>query len=331
MNDQTNHDASPSIDAIVATLGTSDTVAVIRAVGELTRLAQRDPALHAMALNALQTLATTTADPYVAIETAKAIRQLPDEAAYRSVWLSLLDDPRLLIALNAAHGTTDVSWLATLTALLATRSEIPVRQAILLSIGKMKDRSALPLLVAHLADADLKGYAVLALTSMGDPNAIPHLQPYLTDKTPLWPIDNHGPMELMGEAVANSIKQLQVGTQGPRSRQAPPARHAAPANKPASSLHWIAYGPLAGALGTAAAFMLMAIIVLGKRGQDGASAHAQWLADLAITLPGVLGVLCGVAAMMRFKLFSAFERGACIAGLVLSGLITQTFITTLLR
>ena len=329
MNDKANHTLPDSVEAMIATLRSSDMVAVVRMIGELTRVVQNDPALRAPVIDTLQPLALTTADPHVANVAGKAIEQLGDKATYRKVWLSLLNDPRLLIALNAVHVTTDASWLATLIDLLSTRSEVAVRQAILLSIGKMKDRSALPLLVAHLSDSDLKGYAVLALTNLGDPQAIPHLQLYLADKTPLWPLDNHGPMELMGEAVASSIKQLQVGTA--RAHSTAQVRPAAPANKAANQVHWIAFGPLAAVLTTVGAFMLMAIIVLGKRGQDGASAHTQWLVDLAITFPGLLGLLCGVAAMKRFKLLSPIERSACIVGMLVSGLIAKSFITTLLR
>jgi hypothetical protein len=227
-------------------------------------------------------------------------------------------------------------WLPVMTEMLEQRPEASVRQSLLCSLGALKDPSALPTLVRHLADKDLKGYAVIGLANLDDPQAIPHLQPYLSDKTPLWPVDNHGPTERMCDFVASTIQRLQpkeaakAAFPGGSIAAAPPQPRASGVDAGRSPF-WLAYAPLASVALSAAIFAVLAIQVLERRGRSGATAAAQRLGDLAITFPGVLGVICGVVALSRFGRLRGEERAAVIIGTALAGLIAKSFVATLTR
>lgn len=307
-----------------------------RGIDALLRLAQTDPGVREEAGGVFREFAAEAKDPIIAIDSAKGIRLLEGEEAFRKVWLKLLHDSRESIVMNVLHATTGSEWLPVMTEMLERRPEASIRQSLLCSLGALKDPAALPTLVRHLADKDLKGYAVIGLANLGDPQAIPHLQPYLSDTTPLWPVDNHGPMERMCEFVASTIQRLQpkeatgpASPGGSLSAASPPPK--ASELNAGRSPFWLAYAPLASVAMTSAIFIVLAIQVLGRRGQSGATAATQRLGDLAITFPGVLGVICGVVALSRFGGLSGKERVAAIIGTALAGLIAKSFLATLMR
>lgn len=317
-------------------LRSADVQVLRRGIDALLRLAQKDLSVHAEAGVVFRKFAAEAADPIIAIDSAKGIRLLEGEDAFREVWRKLLHDPRESIVMNALHATTGREWVPVMTEMLERRPEVSVRQSILCSLGTLKDASVLPTLVKHLADKDLKGYAVIGLANLGDPQAIPHLQRCLSDKTPLWPVDNHGPTELMCEFVASTIQRLRAKeATGPASPGGPMATTSSPPKasegKAGRSPFWLAYAPLASAAMTATIFIVLAIQVLGRRGQSGATAATQRLGDLAITFPGVLGVICGVVALSRFGGLSGKERVAAMIGTAIAGVIAKSFVATFMR
>jgi hypothetical protein len=307
-----------------------------RGIDALLRLAQKDPGVREEAGAVFRKFAAGATDPIIAIDSAKGIRLIEGEDAFRKVWLKLLHDSRESIVMNALHASTGAEWLPVMTEMLERRPEASIRQSLLCSLGALKDPSALPTLVRYLADKDLKGYAVIGLANLGDPQAIPHLQPYLSDKTPLWPVDNHGPTELMCDFVASTIQRLQpkeaakAASPGGAIAAAPPQPRA-PEVDAGRSPFWLAYAPLASVALSAAIFAVLAIQVLERRGRSVATAAAQRLGDLAITFPGVLGVICGVVALSRFGRLRGKERVAVIIGTALAGLIAKSFVATLTR
>ena len=330
----------PDLDRIRHDLQSTDMLVVGSALGKLAKLAGHDPRIRAEALEVFRKWADAAPDQYVAIQAAKGLRLVAGEEAFREVWLKLMTDPRESFVLNTLHRTTEPVWVPVVLEMLERRSELSVRQSILCCLGQMQDRSVLPVLLKYLPDKDLQGYAVIGLTRLGDPRAIPHLEPWLADKTPLWPVDNHGPMETMGDVAANAIKLLQGN--GPRGAApggvplvAPLATVAAqaqpPAGSPVQGAYLLAYAPLGAALLTAAIFMVMVIVVLEKRGQSGASGQGQRIVDLVITFPGLAGLLLGIVALSRFATLSLIERVACIIGTILCALIAKSFVLTLLR
>lgn len=307
-----------------------------RGIDALLRLAQKDPGVREEAGAVFRKFAAEAKDPIIAIDSAKGIRLLEGEDAFRKVWLKLLQDSRESIVMNALLATTGSEWLPVMTQMLERRPEASIRQSLLCSLGALKDPAALPTLVRHLADKDLKGYAVIGLANLGDPQAIPHLQPYLSDTTPLWPVDNHGPMERMCDFVASTIQRLQpkkaatAAAPGGAIAAAPPQRKA-PERNVGRRPFWLAYAPLASVALSGAIFAVLAIQVLERRGGRGDTAAEQRLGDLAITFPGVVGVICGVVALSRFGRLRGKERAAAIIGTALAGLIAKTFVATLLR
>ena len=323
----------PNIDEIRRDLQSQDIELVGRTIGHLVKLAERDEGIRAEALGIFQKWAAAAPDFYVAIQSAKGIRLLAGEEAYREAWRKLLDDPREGIVLNVLNATDDPVWVPTLLGMLERRTELSIRQSLLCCLGKLKDRSVFPTLLKFLPDAELKGYAVLALASLGDPRAIPHLQPYLKDKTPLWPVDNHGPTELMCDAVANAIRQLQPldGEHAGGSVRAQESRPAPPVRKPPQRIHWIAFGPLASVVATVIILITSVVHVLEKRGHSGYSGETSRRMDLMVTFPGVIGLLLGAVALSRFGRLSLFERIACVLGILICGMIATSFVQILLR
>lgn len=340
----------PDLDRIRRDLQSTDMLVVGSAIGNLAKLAGRDPDVHAEALTVFRKWAAAAPDQYVAIQAAKGLRIVAGEEAFREIWLKLLNDPRESFVLNTLHLTTEPVWVPVVLEMLERRTEFSIRQSILCCLGQMQDRSVLPVLLKYLPDKDLKGYAVIGLTRLGDPRAIPHLEACLADKTPLWPVDNHGPMETMGDAAANAIRALRgndprgaapaaasiagaVAPLRPPAVPSPPtaARVPPPAGPPAQGGYLLAYAPLGAALLTAAIFMVVVIVVLEKRGQSGASGQTQRIVDLVITFPGLAGLLLGIVALSRFATLRLIERVACIAGTILCALIAKSFVLTLLR
>ena len=320
------------MDEILRDLQSPDIELLGRTLGHLVKLAERDAGIRAEALGIFQKWAATAPDFYVAIQSAKGIRLLAGEEAYREVWRKLLDDPRESVVLNVLAATDNPEWVPVLLEMLERRTELSIHQSLLCCLGKLKDRSVFPTLLKYLPDAELKGYAVLALASLGDPLAIPHLQPYLKDKTPLWPVDNHGPTELMCDAVANAIRQLQPQVARAAGHAPGPVRTELPrVGKSPRSIRWIAFGPLACVVATVVILMASVIHVIEKHGHSGYSGKTERMFDLAITCPGVIGLLLGALALSRFGRLSVFERIACVLGMLICGVIATSFVQMLLR
>lgn len=322
-----------SLDSLRRDLQSGDLTLVANAITGLVKLAEGDARLQAEVLSVCQKWVEDAPESYVAIKAARGLQRLAGEDVFRAVWLKLLQDPREGFVLNVLHSTQDTSWAPIILEMLQRRPELAVRQSALCCLGSLKAPSAFPTAVKYLSDKDLKGYAVIALTSLGDPRAIPHLEPFLKDKTALWPVDNHGPMELMSEFVADAIQRLQPKSTESAMPSALSAREEPfqPPPPPVRKVRWLAYAPLASVLATALFFIFMVISVLEKRGQSGATAETQRLVDLAITFPGALGIILGGLALVRFGRMSVLERIACILGMLFCVPITQSFVTTLLR
>lgn len=327
-----NKNNPPDIDAIRRDLQSADTEVLGRALRELLKLVPHDKGIHAEALGVFQKWAAAAPDFYVAIQSAKGIRQIAGEDAFREVWHRLLEHPSESVVMNVVGSTDDPSWVPVLIEMLDRRTETSIRQSLLLCLGKLKDRSALPALVKCLANENTKGYAAVALGQLGDPQAIPHLDPFLNDKTPLWPVDNHGPTERMCDVASAAIRQLQQrGTPDAADAAAPMRAATQPVARPPRRTHWIAFAPLACVAMSAVIFFILSIQVLEKHGHSGYSAQQSRRMDLIITCPGIFGLLLGAAALSRFARLTVFERIACILGILICVPVARSFFLLALR
>jgi hypothetical protein len=106
-----------------------------RGIDALLRLAQTDPGVREEAGAVFRELAVGATDPIIAIDSAKGIRLLEGEDAFREVWLKLLNDSRESIVMNALHARTGSEWLPVMTEMLERRPEAPIRQSLLCSLG----------------------------------------------------------------------------------------------------------------------------------------------------------------------------------------------------
>jgi HEAT repeat protein len=75
-------------------------------------------------------------------------------------------------------------------------------------LGRIHDSAVLPALVEYLSDPSLRPHVVEALSDQRDSRAIPYLETLLSDKTPAWEIDNHGPMLHVCDLAKSAIERL---------------------------------------------------------------------------------------------------------------------------
>jgi hypothetical protein len=124
-----------SLVQICEDIRSADIQVLRRGIDALIRLAQKDPGVREEAGAVFWEFAAGATDPIIAIDSAKGIRLLEGEDAFRKVWLKLLQDSRESIVMNALHATTGSEWLPVMTETLERRPETSIRQSLLCSLG----------------------------------------------------------------------------------------------------------------------------------------------------------------------------------------------------
>src|SRR5205814_10016953 len=112
----------------------------------------------------------------------------------RATWLALLNRPAVNMVTRIALAIDDPSYAPALLELLQRRTETPIRAAAIRTLGRMKDPVALGAILDHLSTPELRTDAIEALGDLGDPRAIPHLEPLLDNTTQVAREDERGAM-----------------------------------------------------------------------------------------------------------------------------------------
>ena len=179
-----------------------------RAMDRLAVEVKTNPGIRETALAIFRATIQNPRDIYATIHAAQGIEAIasPDES--RQVWLALLNDPRPAMVKPAACLARDRSFGPTLIALLSKRQEPEVREVLVRALGRMREPAALGPMLECLADPALRPHVVEALADYNDSRGIPMLIPLLQDKTPAWPVDNHGPMLRVCDLAQDTIERL---------------------------------------------------------------------------------------------------------------------------
>jgi HEAT repeat protein len=176
------------------------------AIQELLLRVKNDPALQALAI--FRHAVDVDQDPAVVTTAARGVQDILSPEESRSTWLDLLNRPDAMMVARAALAIDDRQLVPTLLDLLRRRPEPVVHHSILYTLGRLKDPAAYDTLIACLENPNLRSHAIDALADFGDPRAIPHLQPFVNDKTDARP-DDRGWMMQIGDLASDAIRQLQ--------------------------------------------------------------------------------------------------------------------------
>lgn len=178
------------------------------AMQSLLMQCRENPALHAAALPIFKAHVFTAPDYMTAANAARGIELIAGQDEGRRTWITLLNRADAKFAADIATVIKDPFYLPALLRILESRPDFAIQTAVMRTLGRMKDGQALAPIVARLADRSLRPHAIEALADLGDPRAIPHLEPLLRDKTDAWPEDNHGPMLRVCDLASSALSHL---------------------------------------------------------------------------------------------------------------------------
>jgi len=170
--------------------------------------AQQTPAIHPEALELFRASVMAWPDYMTASYAARGIELIAGPAEGRKIWLALLNHPKAELAGAIAQSIKDVSYVPVLLELMERRPEWSIQLAAVRTLGRMKHPSAFDAIINRLNNRPLRPHVVEALAELGDPRAIPHLEPLLHDRTEAWEEDNHGPMLRVCDLAQAAIAHL---------------------------------------------------------------------------------------------------------------------------
>ncbi|MDX2200996.1 MAG: HEAT repeat domain-containing protein [Phycisphaerae bacterium] len=314
----------------------------------LLRRAVADPSLQPRAREVFRAALGGETDPWALSMAALGIETLDGATAGGAVWRELLGRADENVVAYAVIAMRDAVHAPLLRELLERRPEPLILVNALSALGRLRDRAAMPAMLAALENASVRPHAISALADLGDPGAIAAIERYLNDRGDAWPVDNHGPMMSVGEVAAEAIAKLrQAGVDGwsgqrwtddPSSPDRDDGAMERSSARPRSDLgasifgqRLLTYLPL-----VIACFEL---IWVGALVQSGQAAHQgrgpttedhRRTAALAI-LPPLIGLGIGILMAVRRWPTKWLDRGALLLGVLICGLWALGFAGDLLR
>ncbi len=314
----------------------------------LLRRAVADPSLQPRAREVFRAALGGEADPWALSMAALGIETLDGATAGAAVWRELLGRADENVVAYAVIAIRDAVHAPLLRELLEQRREPLILVNALSALGRLRDRAAMPAMLAALEDARVRPHAISALADFGDPGAIPAIERYLNDRGDAWPVDNHGPMMTVGEVAAEAIAKLrQAGVDGWSGR--PGADDPSSVDRDDGTMgrssdgvrrdlgasyfgqRLLAYLPL-----VIACFELIWVGALVQAGQATRQGRGPTTEDhrrtaaLAI-LPPLIGLALGVLVAVRGWPAKWLDRGALVIGVLICGLWAFGFAGDLLR
>lgn len=179
-----------------------------QAVQDLLQWCQRDPSIGPSALPIFKSMASDWRDAWSCRCAVRGIELIEGPAAAGAVRLKLLNDSRAQVVTAAALEISDPEMTPVLIQVLTRWPEPRVRLTIIAVLGRLHHPDALAVLAGELNDPRTRPHTVEALKELGDPRAVGYLEPYRGDRSPAWPVDNHGPMLHVSDLVSEAIARL---------------------------------------------------------------------------------------------------------------------------
>ena len=157
----------------------------------------------------LERLVDKEQDPWTAVAAGEVLGMILGKEAGREARRRLLQRAEPAIAAHAALDMMDAHWADELIRRLATAEHHLLVRCILRALGRIRAIDAFDLLISYLSQPEFREDAVLALELLGDPRAIPLLEPYQSDATPSLQTDDRGCLMTVGGRVTDAISSLQ--------------------------------------------------------------------------------------------------------------------------
>ncbi|MEO6005680.1 MAG: HEAT repeat domain-containing protein [Opitutus sp.] len=292
----------------------------VSAMQELITLARQQPSARPAAVEIFRASLPAEWDPYTAVHAVRGLDTFASPEEARVGWLGLLHHPNAdMVAVAALLVRAD--FFGELVEILQQRPELQIQTAVIRALGRMKNHAAFSLVRQRLDHADLRRDAIEALGELGDPRAIPALQAWLDDRTPVELEDNHGPMLRTCDFASRAIEQIEKAT----SLNVPEEHRTVDASKippllsagadqfgavrsGSAGSNQLAYAPLvAAAFGIPWVFAMM-IVAYANRGRTAAF-------DVIVMVPAVIGLGLSLVAARRSGMV-AREKVALAAGVL---------------
>lgn len=202
-------DTSMNFEQIASDLQSDQQPVRAKAMYELLAKATHDPGIHPAALPLFRHCVQSEQDPWITAIAARGVEKIVGDVEARKTWLGLLNSPNPAMVAAAALQISDPFYVPRLIELFHTRTEPLVRNCLLHPLGLSRDPAALPILLEALNAPELRPKAINALSNLGDPRAIPYLEPLLNDTSPHPEPDDRGCPLRICDVAGQAIRRLQ--------------------------------------------------------------------------------------------------------------------------
>jgi len=180
-----------------------------QALQALHHLAKHDPSIHAEALQIYREVLAGPVDAWTTVNAVRGLDALLGADQSHSAWQALLadDQPDDGIAM-VVWSITDPRLVPRLLKLLERRTAVMVRRALLQILGKLATPGLRPVIETYLVYPALRPEAIQALGELGDPDSIPHLEPFLQDESEIPNRDERGCVLRVCNLADDAIRSL---------------------------------------------------------------------------------------------------------------------------
>ena len=268
------------------------------ALQELLSCVRNDASSHPTVLPIFRATLRNEKDPWGIVSAAQGIEHMVGGDEARSAWQTVLNHSDGFIVVRAASAVADPSYMPVVLELLLSRPEVDVRNAAIRALGRMQYADAFHMLLEQLASEETRWDAVGALSDLGDPRAIPHLEPLLDDRSNLRGQDDRGCSIDVRDIAGYAIRRLQFLAKNAHMCGGPAVP---PRLKP--NFNPLAYLPLAASI---VEVPWIAVVVSLPSGPSNGRSRAEnternHQLDLLASIPVAAGLIIGIAMLVLGK------------------------------
>lgn len=280
-------------------------------------------------------------DPFTVLTAARGIELAEGDTQGRAALMDLLDRPQQdLVATAVLNAELDLTTEHVL-ALYARATDPGLRRTLINALGRKHDRAAFDVLAAAIDDPELRPWAIEALVAVGDPAAIPHIEPCLSDTADAWAVDNHGPMMRVCDVASDAIAALRKSSARPHVPEraaAPNARAStasagAPFGYPGPPMPvappqgtFFALAPLAAAVLSVPWFLMVVLSMIDISGRGQGPRSDPRSMDLVAIIPPAIGISVGLFGLAKRRIRGTWRYATLTVGCLLCAIIATPFL-----